>query len=180
MLAIRLGKSSKNALKSYRYLSSRDQWSNTKRGYAGEAGNGRKLIVGLGNPGSQYQSTRHNIGFVSVDLIAEKYGISLTKSKFNSVYGGMSQFLNHSLVYIILTFCCGLAGTIGDNSVIIVKPQTFMNLSGSSVKPWLDYYKIKEKDWYESFLTWTQTPTHTNTLFDTWDSLINKKMVNNS
>jgi PTH1 family peptidyl-tRNA hydrolase len=53
-----------------------------------EANQGRKLIVGLGNPGSKYNGTRHNIGFEFVDLIAEKYGIDMTKTKFNSIYGG--------------------------------------------------------------------------------------------
>ena len=63
----------------------------SRRGMAGDAAQKRKLIVGLGNPGSQYQATRHNIGFTSIDLIAEKHGIPLTKSKFNSVYGSTLQ-----------------------------------------------------------------------------------------
>ena len=71
------------------------------------------LIVGLGNPGKQYDMTRHNIGFHTIDYIADKYGAKLTKLKFKAVYG---------------------EATISGEKVYLVKPQTYMNLSGDS--PW--------------------------------------------
>lgn len=135
-----------------RYISGRKKGPKGRRGASGEANPSRKLIVGLGNPGSQYQATRHNIGWTSIDLIADKHGIALSKSKFNSVYGSTRQIFNrrlkHQFQNPILTQFSTKAGTIGKQNVIIVKPQTYMNLSGTSVKPWLDYYKIKEQDWY--------------------------------
>ena len=70
------------------------------------------LIVGLGNPGKQYDMTRHNIGFHTIDYIADKYGAKLTKLKFKAVYG---------------------EATISGEKVYLVKPQTYMNLSGDSV-----------------------------------------------
>ena len=69
------------------------------------------LIVGLGNPGKQYDMTRHNIGFHTIDYIADKYGAKLTKLKFKAVYG---------------------EATISGEKVYLVKPQTYMNLSGDS------------------------------------------------
>ena len=74
----------------------------------------RVLIVGLGNPGSQYQSTRHNIGFLTIDEIARQAGIDVTREKFSSRYG---------------------TGRHGNRSVVLLKPQTFMNRSGHAVVP---------------------------------------------
>jgi PTH1 family peptidyl-tRNA hydrolase len=79
------------------------------------------LIVGLGNPGKQYDMTRHNIGFHTIDYIAEKYGARMTKLKFKAVYGE-----------------CIIAG----EKVYLVKPQTYMNLSGDSVAEMAQFYKI--------------------------------------
>ncbi|MDY3971685.1 MAG: aminoacyl-tRNA hydrolase [Clostridia bacterium] len=79
------------------------------------------LIVGLGNPGKQYDMTRHNIGFHTIDYIADKYGAKLTKLKFKAVYGD---------------------AVIGGERVYLVKPQTFMNLSGDSVWEMAQFYKI--------------------------------------
>lgn len=79
------------------------------------------LIVGLGNPGRQYDMTRHNIGFHTIDYIADKYGARLTKLKFKAVYGEC---------------------TIADERVYLVKPQTYMNLSGDSVAEMAQFYKI--------------------------------------
>ncbi len=79
------------------------------------------LIVGLGNPGKQYDMTRHNIGFHTIDYIAEKYGARMTKLKFKAVYGEC---------------------TIGGERVYLVKPQTYMNLSGDSVAEMAKFYKI--------------------------------------
>ena len=80
-----------------------------------------RLIVGLGNPGKQYENTRHNAGFVAADALAKKQGMSFTKSKFDALYGD-----------------CIIAG----ERVIIAKPQTFMNLSGSAVSRLAAFYKI--------------------------------------
>ena len=79
------------------------------------------LIVGLGNPGKQYDMTRHNIGFHAIDYIADKYGAKLTKLKFKAVYG---------------------EATISGEKVYLVKPQTYMNLSGDSVGEMAQFYKI--------------------------------------
>ncbi len=79
------------------------------------------LIVGLGNPGKEYEKTRHNVGFIAVDYLAEKLGVKLSKIKFKAVYGD-----------------CNIAG----EKCIIMKPQTFMNLSGESVREALTFFKI--------------------------------------
>lgn len=82
------------------------------------------IIVGLGNPGKKYENTRHNIGFMVIDKIAEEYHIAVTDTKHKAKLG---------------------KGMIGSEKVILVKPQTFMNLSGESVREVIDYYKIEEK-----------------------------------
>ncbi len=79
------------------------------------------LIVGLGNPGSKYENTRHNIGFRSVNALAAKHGITLTKLEQRALVGG---------------------GTILGKRVLLAKPQTFMNVSGDSVGPLASFYKI--------------------------------------
>jgi len=80
-----------------------------------------KLIVGLGNPGKEYQSNRHNIGFSLVDLLGRRWAIELKKRR------------HHGL--------CG-AGVQGRESVVLLKPQTFMNNSGSSVAEAVNFYKL--------------------------------------
>lgn len=80
-----------------------------------------RLIVGLGNPGKQYENTRHNAGFIAADALAEKVGLKFSKSKFDALYGD-----------------CVIAG----ERVIIAKPQTFMNLSGRAVSAIARFYKI--------------------------------------
>lgn len=82
------------------------------------------IIVGLGNPDRQYQNTRHNIGFDVVDAIAEKYGIAVGEKKHKAVIG---------------------KGFIAGQKVVLVKPQTYMNLSGESVRAVIDFYKVDEK-----------------------------------
>ncbi len=82
------------------------------------------IIVGLGNPGKDYDNTRHNIGFMVIDEAAEKYHISVNEKKHKAIIG---------------------KGFIAGQKVILVKPQTFMNLSGESVRDIIDYYKIDEK-----------------------------------
>ena len=79
------------------------------------------LIVGLGNPGQKYEKTRHNMGFLTVDLLAENQGVKLNKVKFKSAYN-------------ILTF----AGA----KCLVMKPQTYMNLSGEAVREAVQFYKI--------------------------------------
>lgn len=79
------------------------------------------LIVGLGNPGKQYEHTRHNVGFDALDLLAEKNHIDFTEKKHKAVYG---------------------SGYIAGQKVILAKPQTFMNLSGESVQELLAFYKL--------------------------------------
>ncbi|MFL0195140.1 aminoacyl-tRNA hydrolase [Clostridium sp. WILCCON 0269] len=80
------------------------------------------LIVGLGNIGVKYKHTRHNIGFDFIDLVSKKYNIPLNREKFKGIYG---------------------EGIIEGNKVILLKPSTYMNLSGESVREAVDFYKIK-------------------------------------
>lgn len=79
-----------------------------------------KIIVGLGNPGSEYEKTRHNTGFMVIDKIAEKYNIEIKKEKSKALIG---------------------TGEINGEKVMLVKPQTFMNLSGEAVRGIMDFYK---------------------------------------
>lgn len=86
-----------------------------------------KLIVGLGNPEDEanYSNTRHNMGFNTVNKIADKYEIDISKEKFNGIYG---------------------TGKIFNEKVIILKPQTYMNLSGFCVSEFVNYFKVELKD----------------------------------
>lgn len=84
-----------------------------------------KLIFGLGNPGRQYEKSKHNIGFLALDALAARLGLSFNKTKFKSVYA---------------------EGNIGTEKVVLIKPQTYMNLSGESVRPWVDFYNVTEED----------------------------------
>ena len=81
------------------------------------------IIVGLGNPTKEYEGTRHNVGFEVIDRIAEKYNIDVAVKKHRALVG---------------------KGMIGGEKVILAKPQTFMNLSGESVRSLLDFYKVDE------------------------------------
>lgn len=83
------------------------------------------IIIGLGNPGKDYAGTRHNVGFQIIDKIAEKYDIGVMENKHKALIG---------------------KGYINGQKVILVKPQTFMNLSGESVRAVIDYYKIEEQE----------------------------------
>ena len=78
------------------------------------------IIAGLGNPGRKYENTRHNMGFIAVDLLAEKYGIKVDKIKFKALVG---------------------EGRIAGQKVLLVKPQTYMNLSGESIREVMSFYK---------------------------------------
>lgn len=79
------------------------------------------LIVGLGNPGRQYENTRHNAGFITLDVIAEKAGARVDRIKFKGL--------------------CG-EGMLGGKKVLFLKPSTFMNLSGQSVQEAMSFYKL--------------------------------------
>ena len=83
------------------------------------------LIVGLGNPEPEYSKTRHNMGFDVINKLSKEFGIEVKKQKFKSFYG---------------------QGTIENEKVILLKPQTYMNLSGEAVKPFADFYKIKPEN----------------------------------
>ncbi|WP_125154114.1 aminoacyl-tRNA hydrolase [Clostridium rectalis] len=83
------------------------------------------LLVGLGNPGREYEKTRHNVGFDCIDSIAGKYNILLNRIKFKGVYG---------------------EGNINGEKVILLKPQTYMNLSGESLREIVQFYKIPSND----------------------------------
>lgn len=82
------------------------------------------IIVGLGNPGRDYTNTRHNIGFDVIDTLADVAGISVIEKKHKAIIG---------------------KGVLDGQRVILVKPQTYMNLSGESVRDIIDYYKVDEE-----------------------------------
>ncbi|MBO1515126.1 aminoacyl-tRNA hydrolase [Metabacillus bambusae] len=84
-----------------------------------------KLIVGLGNPGREYDQTRHNVGFMIIDKLSEELSIPLDSHKFNGLYG---------------------IGHISGEKVILLKPLTYMNLSGECIRPLMDYYEINDDE----------------------------------
>ncbi len=84
-----------------------------------------KLIVGLGNPGKEYENTRHNIGFIVIDKLLDYYKCNDLKSKFGGLY---TQVM------------------INDEKVIFLKPQKYINLSGIVIKEYIDYFKIDVSD----------------------------------
>lgn len=83
------------------------------------------LVVGLGNPGREYDGTRHNIGFEAIDYLANKYNIDVNRTKFKGVFG---------------------EGFINGNKVILLKPSTYMNLSGESIIEVINFYKLKNEE----------------------------------
>lgn len=83
------------------------------------------IIAGLGNPTKEYDGTRHNIGFAVIDEIARQNHISLDGKKHKAIYG---------------------KGQIDGHKVILAKPQTYMNLSGESIRAFVDYYKVTEEE----------------------------------
>lgn len=84
-----------------------------------------KWFVGLGNPGKQYETTRHNIGFMAVDRFAEKHGIKVTQNKCKGLLG---------------------EGHVAGEKVYLLKPMTYMNLSGESMRAFMDFYKASIED----------------------------------
>ena len=79
------------------------------------------IICGLGNPGLKYRKTRHNMGFMTIDRLSERFGIKVNKLKFKAKVGD---------------------GIISGQKVVFVKPQTYMNLSGQSLREVMDFYKV--------------------------------------
>jgi peptidyl-tRNA hydrolase, PTH1 family len=84
-----------------------------------------KWIVGLGNPGSNYQSTRHNVGFMAVDELARRWSIPVSQGKFKALVG---------------------EGNVQGTKVYLLKPMTYMNLSGETIRAFMDYYKADLDD----------------------------------
>ena len=79
------------------------------------------LIAGLGNPEAKYEGTRHNAGFAALDSLADKWGISVSKTKFQGLWG---------------------QGEVDGRKVVLLKPLTYMNLSGDSIAPLAGFFKI--------------------------------------
>ena len=84
-----------------------------------------KMIVGLGNPGKEYEKTRHNAGFWVVDSLADKFGVTTWKDQYNASIGEFR---------------------LGGEKILLVKPQTYMNLSGEAVQPLMHFYKLELDD----------------------------------
>ena len=80
------------------------------------------IIVGLGNPSARYEGTRHNVGYMAIDKLAARYHIEIERKSFKGLIG---------------------RGLIGGEQVLLLKPLTFMNLSGESVRPAFDFYKVE-------------------------------------
>ncbi|MCR5669757.1 MAG: aminoacyl-tRNA hydrolase [Butyrivibrio sp.] len=83
------------------------------------------IIAGLGNPEKKYFGSRHNVGFDVIDILSDEYGIGLTETKYKAAYG---------------------KGRIGNERVILVKPLTYMNLSGEAIAPLCNYFKVDSKE----------------------------------
>ena len=84
-----------------------------------------KLFIGLGNPGKTYEKTRHNIGFEVIDALAAEWNISIDQAKFQGLYG---------------------MGNVKGEKVYLLKPMTYMNLSGQSIRALMDYFNIDVED----------------------------------
>lgn len=97
------------------------QYREKRRALSTGSGVPQFIVAGLGNPGTKYEGTRHNVGFIFVDLLAEKLGFPINKLKFKSLYADVP-----------------IAGV----RCLIMKPQTFMNNSGISIREAADFYKI--------------------------------------
>ncbi len=99
-------------------------WENIKRVFLKKEEDGRimYIIAGLGNPTKEYEGTRHNVGFAVLDVLADRLFASVEERKFKGYYG---------------------RGVIGGEKVILLKPQTYMNLSGESVRAAADFYKVE-------------------------------------
>lgn len=83
------------------------------------------VIAGLGNPGKKYENTRHNMGFITIDQLAEKHNIKVDRLKFKALVG---------------------EGRVAGQKVLLVKPQTYMNLSGESIREVMNFYKLEPEN----------------------------------
>lgn len=83
------------------------------------------IVLGLGNPGREYQNTRHNIGFMTLDILADRYHIDVCRHNFRSVFG---------------------EGRIGSERVVLAKPETFMNNSGWAARDLVNWYKCENSE----------------------------------
>ncbi len=83
------------------------------------------IVLGLGNPGREYQNTRHNIGFMTLDILADRYHIDVCRHNFRSVFG---------------------EGRIGSERIVLAKPETFMNNSGWAARDLVNWYKCKNSE----------------------------------
>ena len=83
------------------------------------------LIIGLGNPEEEYSKTRHNMGFNTINKLAKKYNIEINKNKFQGLYE---------------------TAIIEGQKIVLIKPQTYMNLSGNCIKEFVNFYKIKNEN----------------------------------
>jgi len=84
-----------------------------------------KIICGLGNPGKEYEATRHNMGFITMEVLADRLGISMNKLKFKALIG---------------------EGRMDGEQLLLVKPQTYMNNSGESLRELVNFYKLSPED----------------------------------
>ncbi len=92
-----------------------------------------KLIVGMGNPGAQYDGTRHNVGFSVIDALAERWQIDMTREKFHARFGD---------------------GEIRNERVVLLKPMTFMNRSGDAVLAAGRFYRLEKDDFLVAYDDW--------------------------
>jgi peptidyl-tRNA hydrolase, PTH1 family len=102
----------------------RRRWENRPKGYS-MPGKKLSLVFGLGNPGSRYQNTRHNLGFMVVDQISADFQTAMNKTKFDAAYA---------------------RARIDDTDVILAKPMTFMNKSGIPVSRFVGFYHVSTQD----------------------------------
>ena len=102
-------------------MSIEDLFRQISSGGANASGKPEYIVAGLGNPGKEYEETRHNAGFLAIDFVAEKLGVKINRAKYNALVAETR---------------------IGDKNVLLMKPQTYMNLSGTSVSAAADFYKI--------------------------------------
>ena len=98
-----------------------DLFKKISSGGAQSAGKPEYIVAGLGNPGKEYEQTRHNAGFLAIDFVAEKLGARINRAKYNALCAEVK---------------------IGDKNVLLMKPQTYMNLSGTSICEAAAFYKI--------------------------------------
>jgi PTH1 family peptidyl-tRNA hydrolase len=98
-----------------------DLFRQISSGGAKSTGKPEYIVAGLGNPGREYEETRHNAGFLAIDFVAEKLGVKINRAKYNAL-------------------CAEVR--IGEKNVLLMKPQTYMNLSGTSICEAAAFYKI--------------------------------------